>query len=316
MTPNPATTSSPAPAPAGHLFLVGLPRTGSTLLRHVLNRSPSIAIASETHFMARSRRLRLAERLAAAGRSSPAALGPVVTDVLDRRFWPWLGRNIGREALEQGLAAGGLTPRDLFELMLVRYGEVTGTRPLSELLIGEKTPAHLATVPTLAAWFPDARFVHTLRDPRGVYASRLRRAQAGEWGLKARLPRVPGWLLDPLLPPIEAAYAARSWIGAVRAHDRYAAQLGSRYLLVRFEDLVATPQPTIRRVCAFAGVAFEPAMLENADIVGSSFEAARHAGVGFDPAVADRWREEVSPVLAALIGAVTRPWLRRMGYRP
>ena len=299
---------------AGHAFLVGMPRTGSTLLRHVLNRSPQVVIASETHFLARSRRLHLPERLAAA-RQSPHALAALVAELRSRSFWPWLGRNLTADELAPRLRATDLTERGLFELMLTVYAEAHRDVPVRELVIGEKTPAHLGEVPTLVAWFPDARIVHTVRDPRGVYASRLRRAQQGEWGLKARMPWLPGRLVDPLLPPIEAAYAARSWNAAARWDRRLPGDLGERYLRIRFEDLVTAPEATIRRVCEFLGVEFAPAMMLDTDIVGSSFESDRHARAGFDATIADRWRREVGAPTRRLLGWATRRDLARLGYR-
>jgi LPS sulfotransferase NodH len=302
-------------AAAGHAFLVGMPRTGSTLLRHVLNLSPRLIIASETHFLARSRRLRLPERLAKA-RSATESLAAIVADLRRRSFWPWLGRNVTAEDLEARLRGTDLSERGLFELMLTLYAEAHRDTPLPQLVIGEKTPAHLGEVPTLVAWFPDARIVHTVRDPRGVYASRLRRAQQGEWGLKARLPWLPGWLVDPLLPPIEMIYAARSWNAAAKWDRRLPAALGERYLRIRFEDLVTDPEATVRRVCGFLGVTFVPAMLVDTDIVGSSFESDRHARSGFDAAIADRWRQEVGAPARRLLGWATRGDLARLGYRP
>ena len=303
------------PGAAGFAFLVGMPRTGSTLLRHVLNRSPRLIIASETHFLARSRQLRLPRRLAKV-RSGAESHSAIVADLRRRSFWPWLGRNVAAEELGTRLRATDLTERSLFELMLTLYAEAHRDAPLSELVIGEKTPAHLGEVPTLVGWFPDARIVHTVRDPRGVYASRLRRAQQGEWGLKARMPWLPGWLVNPLLPPIEMIYAARSWNAAAKWDRRLPAELGGRYLRIRFEDLVSDPEATVRRVCAFLGVPFVPAMLVDTDIVGSSFESDRHARTGFDATIADRWRREVGAPARRLLGWATRGDLGRLGYRP
>jgi hypothetical protein len=314
--------SRPGPAPIDErqLFLVGLPRTGSTLLRHVLNRSPQVTIASETHFMARARRLRLGARLAAAAGAPAAerdaALRTIASDLLAAGFWPWLRRNVAPDELERRLHDIEPSLRGAFGLLLELYADRTLPGPSDRRrVVGEKTPEHLASVPVLARWFPEARFVHTIRDPRGVYASRLRRAQQGEWGLKARLPWLPAAIANPVLPPIEAAYAARSWNAAARADARLAGLLGERYALVRFEDLVASPEATVRRVCDFAGIAFSAGLLADTDIVGSSFANQRHAGSGFDPTIADRWRREVPPFVRRLLGAATREQRERLGYR-
>ena len=130
------------------------------------------------------------------------------------------------------------------------------------------------------------------------------------------MPWLPGRLLDPLLPPIEAVYAARSWNVAASWDRRLPAELGERYLRIRFEDLVTEPEAIVRRVCDFLGVEFVPAMLRDTDIVGSSFESDRHARAGFDATIADRWRREVGAPTRRVLGWATRHDLARLGYRP
>lgn len=308
-----------APAAAPYLFVVGSPRTGSTLLRHVLNRSPEICLASETHFLKESRRLRIGPRLAAArsadGDRRTAAVRALVADLYGPKFWIWLRRKIAQERFTERLLATDLSERALFALLLDLYVEVHGGgRPVT--VRGEKTPDHLYGVATLAEWFPEARFIHTFRDPRAIYASRIVRSEVGLRGMKARLPAIPDRLLDPIVAPIEVIETSRVWLDAARLHRRHAARLGDRYRLVRFEDLVADPETTIRDLCGFIGVPFETGLLEETVVVGSSFEEVRHAAHGFDRRSVDRWREHVHPLVKAWFGLVGRRELRRFGYRP
>jgi sulfotransferase family protein len=304
---------------APYLFVVGSPRTGSTLLRHVLNRSPQVCLASETHFLKGSRRLRLAERLAAAraadGPARHAAVGRISGELLGPEFWVWLRRNIDADRLTERLLTTDLTERALFALLLDLYAEIQGEgRPVA--VRGEKTPDHLYGVDTLARWFPDARFIHTFRDPRAIYASRLIRSEEGRRGMKARLASAPGRLLDPFLAPIEVVETSRVWLDAARLHRRHAARLGARYRLVRFEDMVADPAAAIAGICEFIGVPFDDALLDDTVVVGSSFEEQRHAAHGFDRRSVDRWRNHVHPLVKAWFGVVGRRELRRFGYRP
>jgi len=303
---------------APYLFVVGSPRTGSTVLRHVLNRSPQVCLASETHFLRGSRRLRLAERLAAArstdGDARRGAVRRIVDELVDPSFWIWLKRNLEPERLTDRLLATDLTERDLFALLLDLYAEIQGEgRPIA--VRGEKTPDHLYGVDTLARWFPDARFIHTFRDPRAIYASRLVRTEEGRRGMKKRL-AAPGRLLDPLLAPIEVIETSRVWLDAARLHRRHAARLGERYRLIRFEDMVAEPETTIRQICEFIGVPFNAGLLEETVVVGSSFEEDRHAAHGFDRRSVDRWRDHVHPLVKKWFGVIGRRELRRFGYRP
>lgn len=307
---------SPAEGPTP-LFLVGCARTGSTLLRHVLNHSPLVTIAPETHFMRRARHLGLATRLAEA--ASPSTLRALVDTLyaVDRHsgtgYWAWLRRNVERDEFLERLAATDRTERSLFTLLVDLFAERSGHEGLA--VWGEKTPSHLMFVPTLVDWFPDARIIHTFRDPRGMYASELRRRRQGRWGPKRILPWLPDALIDPILGPVEAVRAAIVWRRALRLDATYRRLLGDRYRLVRFEDLVREPEQVLRAVCDLIGVPFDPALLQ-VDVVGSSFEEQRHATRGFDPAVAERWRAHVGPIARAWFRLALGRHLAERGYRP
>jgi hypothetical protein len=299
----------------GPLFMVGCARTGSTVLRHVLNRSPSVSLASETHFIAWARRERLDQKLAAArATGGEAELVAVATRLHRPEFWAWVPRNVTLDELVAILREGALTPRAVFAALLGLYAERRGGLPPGQGVMGEKTPAHLDDVPVLEAWFPDARFIHTFRDPRGIYLSELRRLRQGRWGPKARLAWLPGWALDPWHAPLQLVRTTLAWRRAARLHRQFEHRLGERYRLVRFEDLVADPEQVIRSVCEFVGVPFDPGMLDGVDVVGSSFQQRRHAGGGFDPNAARRWRTDVGSAARRWFSVVLRRDLARFGY--
>ena len=76
------------------------------------------------------------------------------------------------------------------------------------------------------------------------------------------------------------------WAGAVAHHRTLSRRYPSNYRLVRFEDLVRDPEAEIERLCAFLGIGFEAAMLEQKVVsVGD-----RLGETGFDAGAADRWR--------------------------
>ena len=264
-----------------------------------------------------ARRHRLAHRLAALG-SAPdaAALGDLVERFYRPDFWVWLGRNVTRQEMVERLAGTDLSERATFTALLELYADRRGGLLPGVGLLGEKTPAHLRDVPRLNAWFPAARFIHTFRDPRGIYLSELRRLKQGRWGPKARLPWVPGAMLDPLLAPIQIMSTTVAWHDAARLHRRYERLLGDRYRLVRFEDLVTNPEREVRAICEFIDVPFEAAMLEGIDVVGSSFDERRHAAAGFDPQTAGRWRNELHPVVRTWFSMALGSQLGRFGYQP
>ncbi|HET9417246.1 MAG TPA: sulfotransferase [Candidatus Limnocylindria bacterium] len=296
--------------------MVGCARTGSTLLRHVLNRSPRVSVASETHFIEWARREHLDRRLTAARASGDNAdLLAIANRLHSHQFWAWVPRNFSRDELVAHLRQTPLTLRGVFELLLIEYARRRGGVAPGLGVIGEKTPAHLREIPMLDAWFPEARFIHTFRDPRGIYLSELKQLRQGRWGPKAKYPNLPRWLLDPVLAPIQLVRTTLAWRRAARVHRAAQKSLGPRYLLVRFEDLVADPDRVVRDVCDFIEVPFDGAMLEGTVVVGSSFEDRRHAGTGFRRDAATRWRAEINPLARIWFSIALAGELPRFGYR-
>ncbi len=102
---------------------------------------------------------------------------------------------------------------------------------------GDKTPGHASHLAQIYADFPEARVVHVVRDPRGTLPS------------LARMPWASG------------ADLANAFLyeGDFRATEAYR----ERLLRVRLEDLVAEPEPTLRRVLDFVGEPFDPRVLEH-----------------------------------------------------
>ncbi len=230
----------------------------------------------------------------------------------DKGLWNWLRHNVPADEFAGRLLVAERTPRGLLSLAIQIYAERRcrmGEMPI----LGEKTPEHLAFVPQLRSWFPEARFIHTFRDPRAIYVSELRRRRAGAWGIKELLPWLPGAVIDPMLAPLEAGHTALAWRRAAALDAVYRRTLGDRYLLVRFEHLVANPEAELRRVCGFLGIPFNPSLLD-VRMTGSSYSSDRHSGEGLDARAADRWREHIHPLAARFLRGALGAEMARYGY--
>jgi hypothetical protein len=187
----------------------------------------------------------------------------------------------------------------------------------SGLILGEKTPTHLYYVPTLLEWFPQARIIHTFRDPRAIIVSKLKKVKRkGKEGPKQKLPRLPGWLLNPLVDPIEVLHMTKAWLDAAQLHSQYERSYPGRYHLVKFENLVGDPERHIRQICNFLEVPFESKMLEEVNIIGSSYISQRRGPDGFDRQATDRWRENINPLVKAWVSLSCRKYLRKFNYTP
>lgn len=266
----------------GPIFIVGAPRSGTTLLRNMLNRHPAIALCDETYFeyyVYRRRR----------------AFGDLADEsrrrLLTERYLAL--RRIARLPIDRGALAAALnkkgdTYREFFCTLLAAFAATHG-KPRW----GEKTPQHTAFAPTLCVWYPDCALIHLVRDPRDVVASLLQMP----WGRRS------------------VTANARAWHDCVRA-ARTCAKLPN-YLQVRYEDLVQNPPATLERICAFIGEAFDPAMLSVRSDPSTAapwwFDRARES---VTTERIELWRQHLTEEQTAAVEGVAGPLLVECGYRP
>jgi hypothetical protein len=310
-----ARAGDPRPIPAEYVFVVGLSRSGTTLMRRMLNSAPEVAIGPESHFMGHllpgfgvRDRLAKIERRGDAGRDAeriaellydrmPQESGPRRSS----RLWTWLVRAVPREELVTRLREGGTDDRSILAAVLDLYAERKGAR-----VGGEKTPAHLRHVPTLLRWFPSGRVLHMVRDPRAVFVSELRRRRRSSDGPYPLLRLVPGLLEITLL-----VQTVLSWVEAAARASRYATRFPGRYRTVRFEDLVREPEPTLRRICDFIGIRYETDMIARQRVVS---QGARLGEPGIDAGAADRWRTTIPRWADLVLSSSLGRSLRAYGY--
>jgi hypothetical protein len=307
----------PTPEEPEAIFVVGVPRSGTTLMRMVLGKHSRIAIAEENHYLGHF--LPWVEASWDFRRVGNLASDDAVSRLVDRiysddfqrgtwlrdvgQYWRWIRRTVPRQELEQRMLAAERTQRGVFTTLLRTYADRKG-KPI----MGEKTPAHFRHAETLLAWYPTARVVHMMRDPRAVYLSELKRRTARPESFPYRyLARAPILLRTFVLFQI-----ARTWADAVHRHRSLSRRFPRGYRLVRFESLVRSPQTEVEEVCRFLGVAYEPRMLRqkvvsSGDRVGES---------GFDAGAADRWREKISAKDARLLHWLLGRRIDEMGYPP
>jgi hypothetical protein len=298
------------------IFVVGVSRSGTTLMRRVLNGHSRIALATENHYLghllpwegARTYFRRLGDPTDDATMRRIAEF--VYSGEFQRRsrlrevspYWRWLRRRVSRKQFERRLLACDRTERGVFTVILRLFAD-RKHKPI----MGEKTPAHIAWVDTLLAWYPDARVVHMVRDPRAVYVSEVRRRQrattTAPYRWLVRLPRV--------LRAFVCLQVAWSWAVAADRHRRLAVRYPDRYRSVRFEDLVRDPGTTLTELCGFLGIELEPAMLDRT----VTSKGAMQGMAGFDAGAADRWQRSLGArprrVLESLLGGR----MRMLGYR-
>jgi hypothetical protein len=281
------------PAVNPYFFVVGCPRSGTTLLRRMLDAHPGLAMMPrETHFIPRIYERRAG--LTADGEVTPA----VVDELLADRHFARLG--IHREALQQLLTRGEPTQYASF---VSRIFDMQG-RARGAKLVGDKTPGYVRHLPTLHALWPETRFVHLIRDGRDVCLSLL------EWRRGPRLAgRFSSWAEDP-------STTALWWERHVRLGREDGLSVGpKRYRELRYESLVSNPERECSAICNFLGIPYDDAMLR--------FHHGRERGepgrsaMGAWRPVTSRlrdWRTQMSPGDIDLFEAAAGELLDDLGY--
>ena len=208
-----------APAP----FIVGATRSGTTLLRLMLDAHPQIAIPSETHFIPD---LIKAYRLES---TSPERLAEVVTS---HRRWGDFHLDAG-ELLERLRALDPINPGDAIRAFFELYAERE-----EKSRWGDKTPGYVREMHRIESVLPEARFIHLIRDGRDVALSVL----GMNWG------------------PSTVSEAAFRWKKRILRAREQAPRIG-HYVEIQYEDLVRDTEATLRRVCEFIDLPYDDAML-------------------------------------------------------
>jgi hypothetical protein len=321
--PEPSAAGAPA-APAATeptrlpeaVFVVGVSRSGTTLLRRVLESTSVVAIAGENHFVGH-----LLDRESA--RRYFHRLGDFRDDATIRRiveflwsgefqrrsrlreispFWRWVVKNLDRADMERRLLAAERTDRGMFAAFLRAYADHVGKQ-----VIGEKTPAHINHADTLLEWFPNARIVHMVRDPRGVYVSELRRRT----GKPASFPYRQLIHVPPLFALFILLQVTWAWAAAAGRHRDLVARYPSHYRMVRFEELVREPEATLAGLFDFLGLDMEPAVLRQ-KVVSYGVNLGSE---GFDASAADRWQASISGKANRWLRVMLRGPMQVLGYR-
>ena len=263
----------------------------------MLDAHPELAIPPETHFLPD-----LIDR-ARVGVTAES-LGDVITAA---RNWGDFGLDESelRERLADSEPQAGPAARAFFGLYAERHGKRRW---------GDKTPIYVESMRPIASALPEARFIHLIRDGRDVALSRRKRGM-GEG--------------KPM------SNTAARWRGRIEDARKQSRRLKGRYLELRYEDLVADPEPALRRICDLCELEFDAAMLAHSERAGhrlgelgdlsaedgrparSSEERAEAHALAMQAPSAERvgaWRSEMSAGDREEFEAVAGKLLRELGY--
>lgn len=235
------------------VFICGALRSGTTLLRIMVNDHPGLLNPGEMDFLFECPE----------DGAGPAAFEAYFNDLSHNRVFSSLGLTLDRS----------LGARDLIRDLVHQL-----RKPGRKLSIN--IHRHFDRIPD---FFPNARYVHLLRDPRDVAKSSIGMGWAGN-----------------------VYYGVNHWIASERDFERLAARVpAGRIHRMRNEELVRQPARELTRLCAFLGVSYDPAMLDYPS----------HTTYGApDPTLVEQWRRELSHRELGLLEGKLGSMLTDRGY--
>jgi Sulfotransferase family len=219
-----------------YVFIVGCPRSGTTLLSRIANAHRELAIVHESRWIARLYEQR--RGLTPDGRVTPKI---ALRLRQPRSAVPF---DVDADAMAAFVARYDGAP--FVELVTALFDEFA--RRHQKPLAGDKSPGYVRYLALLHEMWPRARFVHIVRDGRDVFLS------VRDWGKGAA--RFSTYANEPALT------VARWWEWYVRLGREAGALLGpDRYHELSYESLVAQPDLQVARLCDFLGLPVDDRML-------------------------------------------------------
>jgi hypothetical protein len=270
------------------VFIVGVHRSGTTLLRYMLNSSPHIFIPPESDFIPRFFGRHPTDEL------SQKRIASLLNIIFARYrlVKEWQDKPPRVETFLQRME--GRTPAAFLDTLYRSYAAQYGA-----VRWGDKTPIYTSYLDLIHQIFPRAQFVHIIRDGRDVALSML-----DKWGKREI--------------HVDIYFAARNWVRRIRQAQTSGARLSSdSYYELRYEALVEDPEAELRPLCEFLGEPFFPVMakphlLGRANLQEGDF----HAPLRQPPSTGriGRWKQEMSWADRRLFQDVAGELLAELGY--
>ena len=269
------------------VFILGSPRSGTTLFTLMLKQQPQIAIPYESHFIVPV----VKKWGGVTANDFPSVRQEILEEIFSSAYVRDWHPEISRQQVDLQKCNNLST---LIDAVFMAYATNS-----SKQRWGDKTPGYLTHADTLYHLFPHSKFVHLVRDGRDASLS----------------------LLKTHFRPDNFLSAIEHWQRNVTIARKMLAMLDSdQQMEIRYEDLVESPQSTLAAVCDFLDLEFQPDMLEN---FGENVESkvgnrvhSHHSNLlqPLNSASCGRWKQELGKADQHLAWKAAGKLLSELGY--
>jgi len=266
------------------IFVCGAPRSGTTPVQNMLDSHPDICGGPEFLHLPDILRLR-----------------NILRNSIDRE---WIDLICSHEDVDTAMSS-------LVESLLLPLADRNGCKFYSE-----KSPQNIPVISELIKLFPRARFIHVVRDPRGIIASML------QVGSRARNKNLT---LQNFTRSLHAAidYVTKCFDAGFSAANNTA----DKVLTVCYENLVGEPESETKRICAFLHLDWSAQMLQpgNFTHLGEKAITVKSDKLWYDKETYQsnpntrsilKWKTTLTPIQQAVIVSAFKDHqeLSRLGY--
>ena len=286
------------------IFISGASRSGTTMMCHVMDQHSQIHDINELHVFGD---LITAESLnQALTRSEQSDLAKAILQRDEHGIWAGdsaLTNSALLQTVLERLDGEVVTAADVFEQAMYAVGESKG-----KAVVAEQTPRNIFFAELILKAYPNAYFVHMVRDPRAVLAS-----QKSKWRLK--------FLGGDSIPKIEMI---RMWINYhpitlsklwSKANSRAIThESHERFNIIKFEKLLENPEFTLRNLCESMGIDFQAKMLD-IEHIGSSHQHNKSPASGISNATVDSWKKNLTDAEQLVSEKLCAKTMSHYGYQ-
>ncbi len=274
------------------IFIGGLDRSGKTYLRFMLSAHPNMIFSHRSNYWTRYYRR--------FGRLDDADnLDACLEELAENKHFRML--EIDFNQLRSEFSQGEPSYARLYSCIHTQYARQNHKRRW-----GDQTEQLEKMAPTILSEFPQAKFLHLIRDPRDRYQAILEKTQ-----VMSKVKRVSRRTASL------GATTAR-WLASAKRAKNYQSRFPQVYRIVRYEALVSRPADTLRSICSFIGENYYPEMIEmraenrfaNLPVRGANSPSPLSTDyIG-------RFRKELTPFEIAFIQQCSGRFMKAFGYEP
>jgi hypothetical protein len=297
------------------IFIIGLPRSGSTLWHNVIAKNQNILRLAEMHFLNPWRRdFTYFLKHSTGGLSTDQQIKNMIDGIFSKNsidgitgpFWRFENIKAATHPKIKDILIDKIlnSDRSLKSIFKIIIEEITYLSGFNRCCL--KFPVYPNHLIHLVECYPQCKIIHIIRDPRAMAISRTN-DPGGTAKIIAKYPKIA-----PIIKKIMMLFVVLQYIWTSKLHLKF--KFLQNYRLYNYEDLLTIPEATIKDLCRFAEIDFLPAMLDPEKGQASSVTGIKQKG--FNKKSATHWQHVISPVENKIITFLTKKSMKRFDYEP